>query len=145
MREVSVILARLLEIKERQGTLDSESKALWKAFYRIADREAGEEKSYHYLDEETGMTIGRVIALSEVIDPAKLEEALSHKQWLSVTKEIRQLDQARLEVEMDKESISKEDVEPCINRKKTARKNGPRKASKEDLEAIEERRLEEGR
>lgn len=145
MEEVGVILARLLEIKERQETLDSEAKALWKAFYLIADREAGKEESYRYIDEETRMVIGRTMAVSETIDPEKLEEALTHEQWLEVTKSIRSLDQARLEVALDKGHIAKDVVEPCVNHRKTARKMGPKKASKDDIAEIEERQMENAR
>lgn len=136
MSEVPIIINRLLEIKEQQETLDSEASALWKSFYQIADREAGDGKGYRFIDPETGMAIGRIVALSETIDPVKLEEALTHGQWLNVTKETRSLDQARLEVEIDKGHISKDLIEPYISRKHTARKHGPRKATKDELEEL---------
>ena len=145
MSEVATIITRLMEIKEQQDVLENEASALWRAFYQIADRLAGEGKPYRYLEEEQGLVIGRIIAISETVDPAKLEKALTHQQWLSVTRETRSLDQARLEVELDKEHIAKDLVEPCIARKPTARKFGPRKASKDELADLAEQREKEAR
>ncbi len=145
MSEVPVIITRLLEIIEQQESLEGEAAALWKAFYQIADHEAGDDASYRFLDPETGMAIARVMALSETIDSAKLEQALTHKQWLAVTREIRSLDQARLEVELDKGHIAKDAVEPCITRKHTARRHGPRKATKDELEELADQAREEAR
>lgn len=142
MSEVPVIINRLLIIKEQQERLEAEVAALWKAFFQIADREAGEGNAYRFLDPETGMAIARVIALSEIIDPEQLEAVLTHEQWLDVTRATRILDQARLEVEMDKGHIDKAIVEPCVSRKHTARKHGPRKATKDELEELTDQKGE---
>ncbi len=148
MSEVSTIIGRLLEIKEQTEVLEVEVSALWRAFYQIADREAGEGKAYRYLDEEKGLVIGRIIRKSENINPTTLEEQLTHDQWLSVSDETRILNPAKLELGLDakgKSKIPEDAVEASMERKKTASKFGPRKASKEDLADLAEAREREAR
>lgn len=142
MSEVSTIIDRLLQIKDQQDILSSEVSALWKAFYKIADREAGEGIAYRYLDEEKGLVIARIIRKSENIDPEKLkekvEELVGHQAWLDISIETRSLDPARLEVSMQKGTIQKEIVDGCMDRRSVASKFGPRKATKEELEELAE-------
>lgn len=145
MSEVAGIMDRLLQIKEQQDRLGGEANALWKAFYEIADREAGEKQAFRYLNEETGMVIGRVAATSENIDERELEMALDSKQWLAITVSRRFLRPELLEAEMIKGRISKDAVEPCIERSVTVRKMGPKRATKEELAEIAERNMEEAR
>ena len=136
---------RLLQIKEQQDRLAGEVNALWKAFYEIADREAGEKQAYRFLNEETRMVIGRITARSETINAMKLESVLTHEQWLGVTVSARTLKEELLEAEMTRGHISKDVVEPCIERSITVRKMGPKKATKEELVEITERNMEEAR
>ena len=145
MSEVAGIMDRLLQIKEQQDRLAGEANALWKAFYEIADREAGEKQAFRYLNEKTGMVIGRVAATSESIDDEELKAVLSHDQWLAVTIETRMLKEELLEAEMTRGHISKDIVEPCILRATVVRKMGPKKATKEELAEITERNMEEAR
>ncbi len=145
MSEVSAIITRLVDLKEQQERLVNEATALWTAFYLIADREAGVQKSYRYLDEETELVIGRVMRRGDTLDIAALQSALSHKQWLSVTQEKRVVDDARLEVAMQKSDTVKAVVDAAMTRKRVASKFGPSKATKEELEELEERRQAQAR
>lgn len=145
MSEVAGIMDRLLQIKEQQDRLGGESNALWKAFYEIADREAGEKQAFRYLNEETGMVIGRVAAKSEFIEPNKLKTALTHEQWLTVTVVNRSFQPELLEAEITRGHITKNVIESCIERSVTVRKMGPKKATKEELAEISERNMEEAR
>lgn len=145
MSEVSAIIARLVELKQQQERLESEAKTLWRAFYSIADIVAGEGEAYRFLDEETELVIARIIRKSETLDEGKLEAALTHQQWLAVTEPARILDQAKLDVALRHDRVPQEAVEGAMERKSIASKFGPRKASKEELEELAERRAEEGR
>ncbi|KKM98905.1 hypothetical protein LCGC14_1153150 [marine sediment metagenome] len=145
MSEVSAIITRLVDLKEQQDRLASEATTLWTAFYQIADREAGKNKAYRYLDEETGLVLGRVMRRGDTLDTAALEAGLTPKQWLSVTQGKRVLDEARLEVAMQKDDTVKAAVDTAMERKMIASKLGPGKATKEELEELEERRQEQAR
>ncbi len=145
MSEVSAIITRLVDLKEQQERLLAEATTLWAAFYQIADREAGKNKAYRYLDEETGLVLGRVMRQGDTLDPARLEASLTPKQWLSVTQGKRVLDEARLEVAAQKDDTVKAAINAAMNRKAIPSKLGPRKASKEELEELEERRQEQAR
>lgn len=136
MNETSAIINRLLEIKEQQEQLEGESKALWKTFYSIADREAGDGEKYRYLDENTGMAIARLVAESGIVDSAKLENVLSHEQWLEVSVAVRSLDMAMLEAAIRKGHVPREKVQECAEKTRTVRRWGPRKATKEELEEL---------
>ncbi len=145
MSEVSAIITRLVDLKEQQERLVNEATTLWTAFYLIADREAGKAKSYRYLDEESGLVLGRVMRRSDTLDAAALQRALNPKQWLSVTQGRRVLDDARLEVAMQKSGDIANAVEAAMTRKQIASKFGPAKATKEELEELEERRQAQAR
>ena len=145
MSEVSAIITRLVDLKEQQERLVNEATALWTAFYLIADREAGAGESYRYLDEETELVLGRVMRRGDTLDVAALERALTPKQWLSVTQGKRVLDDARLEVAMQKSDTVKDAVDAAMTRKRVASKFGPAKATKDELEELEERRQAQAR
>ena len=145
MSEVSAIITRLVDLKEQQERLVAEATTLWAAFYQIADREAGKNKAYRYLDEETGLVLGRVMRQGDKLNPVDLEASLTSKQWLSVTQGLRVLDEARLEVVMQKDETIKAAVDAAMERKPIASKLGPRKASKDELEELERQRQEQAR
>ncbi len=145
MSEVSAIIKRLVELKEQQDRLVNEATALWAAFYLMADREVGKNKAYRYLDEETEFVLGRVMRRGDTLDSAALETSLTPKQWLSVTQGKRVLDDARLEVGMQKDKAIKAAVDAAMERKTIASKLGPRKANKEELAELETLRQEQAR
>lgn len=140
--EQRAILTELALLREQITRLEREEKALWQAFYSIADELAGKGKPYRFFDEASGKVIARIIAHSERIDDALLLRALSPEQWETVTDLVRTLNPVLLEEAMRAGTISREVVENAVERKDTARKHGPRDATAEDLEALE---LEEAR
>lgn len=140
--EQRAILVALEDVKDRIARLEKEEKALWQAFYEIADGVVGAGKPYRYFDEELGKVIARIIAHSERIDDNLLRSLLNTEQWEAVSEPTRVLNTMLLELALRQDIISRDVVEQCVERKKTIRKHGPRVASKEDVEALE---LEEAR
>ena len=143
--ETEAIMKRLAELKEEENILAAEQKALWDAFWDIADQEAGEGKSYRFLNKETGQVIGRVLRQSQFLDDARLEGLLTPEQWEKVTilpVPVRLLDQTLLEAALKKGEIEPAVVEKCTTVKQVLARHGPRKASKEELAELEQ---EEGR
>lgn len=143
MDEIRAIMRRLKELKEEEGIIDIEKKALWDAFFSIADQEAGEDKPFRFLDEETGEILARSIRQSQTLDDIKLENLLSEEQWESISilpVPVRMLDQTLLEAAIKKDEIKASIVEECTTVKMIPARLGPRMASKEELAELEEGR-----
>src|SRR3990172_10753555 len=118
MEEVRAIIRRLLILTEETAEREREIKLLWETFYRIADREAGEGKPFRYLDEETGLAVARIVARHESINPELLEEKLTARQWLKVSRVARILDTTLLEAAMIRGQVPVATVEECTERKR---------------------------
>lgn len=137
------VIRKLLEIREQKELLQSEEDALWQEVFKFADEQSGPGKPMRYLDKSTGYVIGRVVAVQEKLDEAKLESVLNHKQWLLVTVPKRVVEPTLLEAALTTGQVSRELVQACIERKEIARRFGPRPANKEEraelaLEAVNE-------
>jgi hypothetical protein len=138
MSEVPAIMQRLEELKEEQNRIAEEQDALWRAFYAIADKEAGPGKPYRFLDTNNGKVIARSVRESQSLDQDRLRELLSDEEWEHITLEVRVLDQTLLEAALKKGEIPVSAVEKCTTVKMFPARLGPRKASKEELAELEE-------
>lgn len=138
MSEVPAIMQRLEELKEEQNRIAEEQDTLWKAFYTIADQEAGPGKPYRYLDHDSGKVMARSVRESQSLNQEQLRELLSDEEWERITLEVRVLDQTLLEAALKHGEIPVSAVEKCTTTKTFPARLGPRKASKEELAELEE-------
>jgi hypothetical protein len=116
------ILRALLDLRAAKVELEQVEEQLWCRFFAIADKKAGAEQGYRYVDPELAMVLARTYAESAKVNGEELRSKLSPAQWNKVSMVVRVLDDEALSVAMRRGEVSELVVEECTLRKRTARR-----------------------
>ena len=127
-RQISGIIARLIEIKAAKEALSQEEGALWDSFHGTADAAAGKGQPYRFLDSVSGLVLARV--LTQSLNVAKLEERLPEAVWRAVTVPVRRFERPLLDAAIIKGKVPGGIVEDCTER--SLRRYGPAAATKDE-------------
>ena len=96
--ELHALTAEMHRIRQKQDRLKGDETVLWDRFFQIADDLVGEAATYAYVDDELGYKLAREMHnIAPKVDPSKLEESLTHDQWIAITRQERVLDMEKLE------------------------------------------------
>ena len=127
-REISAIVAALVELKAAKESLSQRESEMWDRFHALADAAAGKGQPYRFLDAESALVLARV--LTERLDVAKLEERLSDGAWKAVTVPARRFERPLLDAAVLKGKMPAGIVEDCTEI--SLRRYGPAPATKEE-------------
>lgn len=116
------ILRGLLDLRRAKDELERVEEDLWGRFFAIADKKAGVDEPYRFLDPELAMVLARSFSESAKVNEGELKARLSPAQWKKVSMVVEVLDQAALDVALRRSDVSATVVEECTLRRRTLRR-----------------------
>jgi hypothetical protein len=116
------ILRALVDLRKAKAELEHVEEELWSRFFVIADKRAGADAPYRFLDSELGMVLARSFSESAKVNEDELKARLPPMQWKKVSMVVEVLDAAALDVALRRNDVSATVVEECTLRKRQVRR-----------------------
>jgi hypothetical protein len=135
MTACALIIRELLVIEAELEKLEKMKAAAWARFFAVADKAAGKDQSYRYLDPELLQVIARIVpAPQELLDRDGLFDELTAAQRRIITRPV--IDLALLDAAVLIGKVQPELVANFTTMKPSApRRYGPKPATKEERAA----------
>ena len=116
------ILRALVDLRAAKAELERVEEELWCRFHAIANKKAGVDAPYRYLDRELAMVLARTFTESAKVNGDELKSKLPASQWKKVMMLVEVLDEEALSVAVRRGEVSEVLVEECTLRKRTVKR-----------------------